>query len=252
MPEHLRVDHHGAVAVVAFHRPGKRNALTRDVLRLLPGLLHDLAREAAAVVLTGGSDVFSAGVDLSEIGHGVEDAEVDQEIAAVAAALRGLPVPVIAAVEGPCVGAAVELALACDARVVARDCFFSVPAVHLGALYRPEGIADVVRAVGAQTALRLLVLGERLSGDSASVTGLAAHVTEPGSALDRAIQLASRATPPGSAAADATKQVIQAVLRHEDLARFEALRQELLGSSERRAAVVRARATPDRAPRGRS
>jgi enoyl-CoA hydratase/carnithine racemase len=242
MPEHLHVERRGAVTVVAFDRPSKRNALTREALRALPELLQLCADDAAAIVLTGGPDVFSAGVDLAEIGNGADDVDVDYEIATVSAAIRGLAVPVIAAVEGPCVGAAVELALACDVRVVASDAFFSVPAVHLGALYRPEGLAYVVRAAGAQTAMRLFGLGESIPGDAAGAAGLAALVTGPGEALDHAVQLASLASRSNGAAVDATKQVIQAALRDADLTAFDGLRHELLRSPERLSAVAQAQA----------
>jgi enoyl-CoA hydratase/carnithine racemase len=239
----LVVDRHHGIPVVRLDRGEKRNALTRDMLRALPGCLADAAGgDARAVVLTGGPDTFCAGVDVGEIGRRSDDAEVDDDIAAAALAIRGLAVPVIAAIEGPCMGAAVELAVAADIRVVSRAAFFGLPAVRMGILYRPDGIAGIVATVGPETATRLLVLGERISGADAVAAGLASHLTGPGDTLARALELAAEVAGPQEAIA-ATKAVIaRATASGSDLSDFDAVRGRLLDSDQRQRAVAEVQA----------
>ena len=127
-PDHLRasstdaksgivVEQRDSIAIVRISRPDKRNALNKAMLRRLQQILAaELEGGADAVVLTGGSDVFSAGFDLDEIGQGVDDLEVDLVIEETVAAIRQLPIPVIAAIEGACVGAASRAALSAGGR----------------------------------------------------------------------------------------------------------------------------------------
>jgi enoyl-CoA hydratase len=230
----------GTVSVVRIDRREKRNALTRQMLRSLPGLVAGAVRDGAtAVVLTGGQECFSAGVDVGELGHGAADAEIDDEIAALTAAIRSLSVPVIAAIEGACFGAAVEIALTCDIRVAARDSAFGIPAARLGILYRPEGIRDLVSIIGRPTAMRLLVLGERMSGEQAAEAGFVSHLTEPGATVERALRLAHLVDDSVSEAVAVTRQlVIEASASSLSLSGFEERRRALLESDARRAAVT--------------
>jgi enoyl-CoA hydratase len=236
----LQVDSDGSVAVVRIVRPEKRNALTREMLRRLPELMTASAlNRATSIVLTGGPQCFSAGVDVHELGQGIADAEIDDEIAALTATIRSLSVPVIAAIEGSCFGAAVEIAVSCDARVAARNSDFRIPAAHLGVLYRPEGIRDLVSVVGRPTAMRLLVLGERLTGGQAAHAGLVSHLTEPGAALERALELAHLVDDSVPEAVNVTKQLVVASSSSDlDVSGFQERRRALLDSDERRAAVA--------------
>ncbi len=237
----LIVEQHDSITVITFNRPNKRNALTRNIVRSLPQLLATAAQTSTAVVISGGSSYFSAGMDLSELGNGANDAQVDDELAALSQAISNLSVPVIAAIEGACVGGAVEIALSCSVRVISSDAFFAVPAVRLGVLYRPDGIAAITQLVGRQTAMRLLVIGETIRGVDALTAGLAATVTEPGSVLAEALRMAELTKTSVPSAAAATKAVIIAASSDStDLSQFEAERARLLTSPERQQALVQA------------
>ncbi|MCD6726530.1 MAG: enoyl-CoA hydratase/isomerase family protein, partial [Solirubrobacteraceae bacterium] len=179
------------VATVALAVPERRNALSRELLVELRRALDEAERlGAAAIVLTGRGPVFSAGADLGELTGTVDDVAVDDAVQGACRALGECPLPVLAAIEGGCVGAAVDLALACDVRIVARDAFFAVPAVALGILYSPEALARMAGRAGHQTLVRLLLLGERIAGEQAVVTGLAARVAPSGGALEAALDAA--------------------------------------------------------------
>lgn len=235
------VEHRGRVALIRINRPAKRNALTRDALGRLPRLLAEAAGSgAAAVVFTGTSDCFSAGVDLNEVEGTGPDIEVDDLIEDVVAAIRELPIPVIAAVEGPCAGAAVELVAACDARVAGAGSFFVLPAVSLGLLYRPDGVARLTAELGRQAVARLLLLGDRIAAEEAVNAGLVTKVVAAGRALDEAVALGKRSAAGEREAVRLTKQLIAEAsagvpLRDE----WEVRRRELLASDARRAAVAK-------------
>ena len=132
---------HGTVGEIRLDRPDKRNALSKLAMSGLADAVDELVEAGSrAIILTGSSTVFSAGADLSELSMTEADLEVEDGLAAAAGRLADAPVPTIAAIEGPCLGAGVELAAACDVRVAGEGAYFMIPATRLGILYRPDGI----------------------------------------------------------------------------------------------------------------
>lgn len=236
----LEIERSGSTSIIRLNRPAKKNALTTKMFTEIGAALKaEQANGATAVVLTGGTEIFSAGADLETIGHGAKDIEIDDVISELIAAISGLPIPVIAAIEGACIGAALEIALSCDVRVASRTSSFSIPVVRLGILYRPEGIVNILANVGKATATRLLVLGERISGADAVLAGIASHVVEPKSALDQALKLALLAEENIPAAVSATKKLLLELNSSKvDLSDFDQVRNELLNSPARLKAVA--------------
>lgn len=170
--------------VVQIDRPTRRNALSLELLTQLPQALSDaVGRGARCVIITGGPSVFSSGFDLADLPTDGPDQVVESTIRTAFAAVRHLPVPVLAAVEGPCMGAGVELALTCDLCVVSREAFFEVPAMRLGLRYRSDAILGITRKYGETVAMRLFGLGERITGEAAVAIGIASHACEPGATL---------------------------------------------------------------------
>lgn len=233
-----------AVAEVSMRRPDRRNALSLDVLHALADAFGSLAaRPLRAVVLQGSSGCFSAGADLTELQGTLADLRVDDAVAAVAASVREIQVPVVAAIEGPCVGAAVEIAMACDLRVVSESAFIQLPAVHLGLLYRPGAVAELAGQLGSAVLARLLLFGDRLDAAEAVSLGLAAGPVVPaGGACERAFAFASLLPEPPSAAVGATKRLLVELGRGGDPSEFEGVRRALLTSPARAAALEAARA----------
>ena len=215
---------------------------------MLIALQRELAAHAAdgagAAVLCGEDGVFSAGIDLAEIGDVDAVLEVDALIAATSDTIRSLPIPVVAAIEGPCFGAAVDIALACDARIAGADARFGVPAVRLGILYRPDGIADMIATVGRETVSRLLLFGERISAHDAVGARLVGRVVPAGQALDAAITLARGAVGSPSGALRASKRLIGEIVGvHPDLTGWEHERIALVRSTLQSTSVEAAKAT---------
>ncbi len=200
----LQIERHDEVGILRFDRPDKKNALTMDTLQAMPLAVDELvAQGARAIILTGSSTVFTAGADLSEFSFSEADMEVENSLALAANSLVAAPVPVLAAIEGPCLGAGVELTMACDVRVAGEGAFFMIPATQLGILYRPNGVKRILDELGPETTRRLFLLHERI--DARTVAGV---VTADGGALEQAMVLAVHAATlvPGSMAA--TKSLI--------------------------------------------
>ncbi len=240
MDHNLELERLGTTSIITISRPAKKNALT---LKMITGIGDALKAEhqsgATAVVLTGGTEIFSAGADLETIGHGAKDIEIDDVIAELIAVIADLPIPVIAAIEGACIGAALEIALSCDVRVASRTSSFSIPVVRLGILYRPDGIANIMANVGRATATRLLVLGEAVFGADAVLAGIASHVVEPKETLSTALTLARLSEENFPAAVSETKRLLVKLNSSSvDLSDLEQVRRELLSSEARIKAVA--------------
>jgi Asp-tRNA(Asn)/Glu-tRNA(Gln) amidotransferase A subunit family amidase/enoyl-CoA hydratase/carnithine racemase len=235
----IAIERRRQIALIQFARTDKRNALTRVMLTQLRQALSEQGKSGvAAVVLTGSSAEFSAGFDVSELGRGTLDLTVDESIADAVRAIKALPIPVVAAIEGPCVGAALELALACDVRIAGAGSIFHLPAARLGVLYRPDGIHDFVGDVGRQTASRLLLMGDRINADEAACAGIVARVVQAGTALESALELAEKAGGSTRRATSATKALITEITTGEQMGdEWEEQRRGLLASKERQEAL---------------
>lgn len=231
------------VAVITLAVPERRNALSRRLLEELGQALREAVdRDASAVVLTGAGPVFSAGADLAELTGTVEDVGVDDAVAGAVGSIRACPLAVVAAIEGACVGAAVDLALACDVRILAEDAYLAVPAVRLGILYNPEALARMSGRLGHETVSRLFLLGERILGEDAVTAGLASRAVPSGTALEAALALARPASGDDAEARAATKAVLGALAEGKfDAADWEETRRGMLDSGSRRERVRAAR-----------
>ena len=224
----------------------RRNALSRSILSELRRAIDDAAAgEFGAVVLAGAGDAFSAGADLADLEGTIEDQAVDDAIRGAAQSIRDCTVPVIAAVEGPCIGAALEVALSCDAIVAAEGARFALPATHLGLLYDPRAVARLRLRLSPAALRWLLVLGEPVDVDTGAAMGLVARVVREGTARAEARVLAERVSTRSRPAVIATRRLLneleQGIARPDE---WERARLDCLDSTERRERVAQAKARP--------
>lgn len=179
--EGLRVVERGPVLEVAIDRPERRNALTPHVISALVELLDAARRDRdlRAVLLTGtGEKAFCAGFDIAmieSVGGSETGAERDL-VDALSTAVRELPLPVVAAVNGAAVGAGCDLAVACDIRVGATSARFGMPPARLGILYGRKGVERLIETVGPAAAKELLLTGSLVDADRAHHIGLLSAV----------------------------------------------------------------------------
>ncbi len=180
----------GPVAELLLNAADRKNALPLAAWQRIPELMEAVRADPAVrvcIVRGAGGESFCAGADISEfeaIRSTPEAAKRYDDINVAAfQSLKALPVPVIAAINGPCLGGGLGLALACDIRIAARSSVFSIPAARLGLAYPPEALSDLLEAVSVSNAKRLLFTADRFPADEALAMGLINEVVED-AALD--------------------------------------------------------------------
>jgi enoyl-CoA hydratase len=183
------------------------------MLDALAARCAELAADASvrAVVLTGEGRAFAAGADIAEMrGHGALEAERFSRLGhATLAALEGLAVPVIAAVNGYALGGGCELALACDWIYASERARFGQPEVGLGLVPGFGGTTRLVRRVGPAWAKELVLAGEPVDATTALRIGLANRTFPPEELVPAAVAAAERGAAKGPLAVALAKRVIQ-------------------------------------------
>ncbi len=188
----------GDVRWLVLNRPHRLNAVSEPLYEALVAALGRAGDDpdVRAVLLTGAGRAFSAGADLKAHAERDRTPEERERYAALAqranAALQTLPKPVVAAVNGPAVGAGLELALSCDLVVVAADAKLRLPELQLGTFFGGGVAHTLVQRAGLAAARRILYLGEFFTGDDARRLGVADVVVPAGEVADAARDLASR------------------------------------------------------------
>ena len=226
---------------IVLDDPGRKNALSYTLLNDLSNSLTEAKQDdARAVIITGAGDVFSAGANFEDLTGTIDDIAIDDAIEQIVLQIRDMPAPVFAAIEGPCMGGAVDIALACDFVVASEDAFFEIPAARLGLLYNPEAVKRWHARVSGQTLRRILLLGERFTSSQAQQAGIVSHVVDQGSALNTSREFAGQILESNQSVVAATKGLLAALENGEsDLARWESVRRKILDSPERRKSIAK-------------
>jgi enoyl-CoA hydratase len=193
----LQATRDGAVAVLELQRPTAKNALNEELLTALNTELEKLRYDDSvrAVVLTGADGVFCAGADITAFDKLRAQPPLGDRSAlggTIWADLGAYPKPVIAAVEGLALGGGCELALACDIVIAGESAKFGVPEAKLGVIPGGGGTQRLVRAIGKSKAMAMLLSGDFISAQRASVAGIVADVVADGEALAHAVGMAQR------------------------------------------------------------
>lgn len=197
--EHIVLTRDGHIATVALNRPEKLNALTRAMWARLGELFTELARDdrLRCVVLRGtGGRAFSPGNDISEFAQ--ERSNVEQArrygaiMAATISAIKGCPVPVVALIEGICVGGGLEIACCCDIRVCGQSSRFGVPVNRLGLVMSHAELAGLLELVGRANAARILFEGEVFGAERALAMGLVSEAVADEAVEREAYAIAER------------------------------------------------------------
>lgn len=165
------LEHDGLVAVVTLDRPERRNAVDHATLLELLDVQAAVAARAPsairAVVLTGKPPAFSAGADLT----GVEEGQFATDLGAVLQGFGSLPVPVIAAIDGPALGAGAQLAIATDLRVATPDSVIGIPAARLGLVVDHWTIRRLASEFSPPIARAMLVAAQTYTAEQLHGTG---------------------------------------------------------------------------------
>ncbi len=177
---------------LTLNRPKKMNALATPLLSQIADAIDASNADdgVRCIVITGGDKVFAAGADINELKtRNAQDGLTDVR-PALWARIRGANKPVVAAVEGFCLGAGNELLMCADIAIAGEGARFGQPETNLGIIPGAGGAALLPRLVGQQKAMRMVLLGEFLRADEALDCGLISEVVPAGDAISRAQELA--------------------------------------------------------------
>lgn len=177
---------------LVINRPAKHNALTPDLLFSVADHIRGLRDPAVVVLRAAGDAAFSSGFDISVLREQGVSAHDGDPLGSAVAALRACPAPVVAALQGYCWGAALELAAACDVRVGAQNLSIAAPASKLGSMYRLEAITALASRFGWQTAADLLVAGVQFDADLALARGVVCSVVPTADLVEETRRIARR------------------------------------------------------------
>jgi enoyl-CoA hydratase len=211
---------HAGVAVLELNRPKQLNAINDAMVGELNHTLAALAADNSvnAVVLTGAGRGFCSGIDMRDFGPRLPEANdpaidrlrFQETMAALPQALRDIPQPVIAAVNGPCVGAGFALCLAADIRICSTVATFGNAAILLGLSGAEMGMSYFLpRIVGTSVAADWMLTGRTVSADEADRRGLVSELVAHEDLRGRALEIATRIAELTPLGVQLTKRALQ-------------------------------------------
>ncbi|UXA16549.1 crotonase/enoyl-CoA hydratase family protein [Mycobacterium sp. SMC-4] len=199
----------GHVAVLTINRPHHRNAFDLATARAMEAAVDSFEADPAlrVAVLTGAGGTFSAGQDLKAAARG-EIARTERR-GGCGIMLEPPTKPVIAAVEGHALGGGLELCLACDLIVAARDATMGLPEASRAVPAMGGGLFRLPRRIPYHRAMELAITGKPLSAEQFHTLGLVNRLTEPGQARAVALELAEEVAANGPVAVQASAAVVR-------------------------------------------
>jgi enoyl-CoA hydratase/carnithine racemase len=218
----VRFETHGALAVLTIDRQQALNALSVEALRELRAHLAELRdrSELRAAIITGaGERAFCAGADLkgtqtSPASYAEAVFQSTERSADLGLYIRLMDLtelcvwkPVIAAVNGHCLGAGLEIALQCDLRIASSSASFGLPEAKVGSIPAVSGLHRLLKAVPSAHAMRMALTGERIGAAEAQRIGLVTEVVEPQALMDSAFALAQTVAANAPLAVQAIKKL---------------------------------------------
>ncbi len=194
----IEVASDGPVLTVRLNRPKRLNAISPQMLSELFEVLTDpmSAYGARVLLLTGAGRGFCSGADLVDTASSVSGAAIGDLLRDVfnplLVRLHELPIPTVAAINGPAAGAGVGLALACDIAIASRDASFFLSFARIGAVLDAGTSWLIPRLVGRARAYAMSLLAEPIDAETAARWGLIWHVVDGGALMEQALVLARK------------------------------------------------------------
>ena len=228
----------GHVLVIALHRPEKRNAVDRAMADQLDEALNELDDDGElwAGVLTGTHEIFSAGSDLTSGGDYVTERGGEYGIIR-----RRRRKPLIAAVEGFALGGGLEIVLSCDMVVASTAARFGLPEVGIGVIPTCAGLFRGPRALPRNVARQLILTGRPLDAGRAYELGLVNVLSQPGQAVERALEVAQEVCTNAPVSVQACLAAFEELSAEDDARGWEATTEAMnavMGSDDTREGVT--------------
>jgi enoyl-CoA hydratase len=196
------------VLLITLNRPQARNAVNLPLAEGIAAALDDLDADPALVVgvLTGAGGGFCAGMDLKAFVAGERPWVGDRGFAGIVQ--RASRKPLIAAIEGFAVAGGLEVALACDLVVASREARLGIPEAKRGLVAAGGALRRLPQRVPLGVALEMALTGDPITAERGYELGLVNRVTDPGGAVDAALELAAAIAANGPLALDVTKAIV--------------------------------------------
>ncbi|MFC2040909.1 enoyl-CoA hydratase/isomerase family protein [Chloroflexota bacterium] len=213
----LLLEKEGGIATITLNVPDKLNAFTNDMRISLPLAADEVARDddVKVVILTGAGRGFCSGADVRRQAANIAGEVVDRSrqarvevVGGLANVFPGLNKPVIAAINGPCVGAGFSIALSCDIRIASEAARFGAVFILRG-LVPDTGITHFLpTVVGMSKALELMFTGEIISAAEAERLGIVSRIVPPDELMNTARELAAKIAQQAPIPIELTKKIV--------------------------------------------
>jgi enoyl-CoA hydratase/carnithine racemase len=206
--DEVLIERRGRVLLITLNRPDARNAVNLAVAEQLASALDSLDADAelSVGVLTGAGKGFSAGMDLKAFVAGERPHIGDRGFAGITR--RAAEKPLIAAIEGFAVAGGLEIALSCDLIVSAKDARLGIAEVKRGLVAAAGALIRLPKRIPYHAAMELALTGDFIDGARAYELGLVNRATEPGRAVDTALELAEQIAQNAPLALRASKRIV--------------------------------------------
>lgn len=215
--ETLLLERRGRVAIITVNRPEKRNALNIKTREEGAALIEELRTDDSVnvVVITGAGDkAFIAGADIAEFAGRTAHTQREVMVArSLFNAIDTFPKPVIAMVNGYCLGGGCEVALACDIRIASETASFGQPEINLGIIPGGGGTQRLTRLVGEGKAMEMILTGQIIDAKTAFNIGLVNHVVPPDQLEAKTMELANSIAEKGPIAVRLAKEAVKIASR---------------------------------------
>lgn len=224
MDDRIRIDRNEGVGTITLDRPAQHNAMDYDMWVALRDAARELASDSdvKVVVVTGtGGKAFSAGADIKDFPAHRSSMALARDYADAFEgsmnALEAMPQPVIAMIQGICIGGGCEMATATDIRIASDDSTFGIPIAKIGVLAGYEEARRLVRLVGAGNAAHLLLTAKIIDAKEAQRIGLVNDVVPRNRIANVTYELAARMTHFAPMSQSGHKRILRTVLEHPAL-----------------------------------
>ena len=215
--ETVQLDRRDRIAVITINRPEKRNALNIQTRAEGAAILDELRADDSVrvVIITGAGDkAFIAGADIAEFAErtAISQREIMLE-RGLFNAVDTFPKPIIAMVNGYCLGGGCEVALACDIRVASETASFGQPEINLGIIPGGGGTQRLTHLVGEGKAMEMILTGEIIDAQTAFNLGLVNHVVPADQLETKTMEIANRMAEKSPIALRLAKEAIKLASR---------------------------------------